>query len=65
MNHYELLAAASGGALSAEEVENLEKFGVKDTVGFEGYPIEEDELCVCGEPLDDGGNHYDHMSKGY
>lgn len=31
MNHYEILAEASGGALTAKEVENLERFGVKDS----------------------------------
>ena len=34
MNHYEILANASGGALTAKEVENLEKYGVKHPSEF-------------------------------
>jgi hypothetical protein len=26
---------------------------------------EEEKFCVCGDLLDDGGEHYTHMSGGY
>ena len=28
-------------------------------------PEEEEGICCCGKPLDDGGDHYSHMTQGY
>ena len=47
MNHYEILAKASGGKLTATQVENLETYGVKHPSEFAPEP--EGEGCVCGE----------------
>ena len=62
-----ILTKSSGETRTKEEIESLLDTSIEDAkrVGFEGIPIEEDTLCVCGEPLNDGGEHYDHMSNGY
>jgi len=61
MNHYEILAKASGGALTATEVENLEKYGVKHPMEFAPEP--EGEGCPCGEV--DCPDAYAHTTSGY
>ncbi len=36
---------------------------IRDMVGAPS--IEEDELCICGEPLETCDEAYDHMTMGY
>ena len=63
MNHYEILAEASGGALSAKEVENLERFGVKDPAEFADLEDHDDGACCCGDT--DCTDQYVHWTSGY
>ena len=48
-NHYEILAEASGGTLTAEEVKNLEKYGVKHPSEFADLEDHNDGSCICGD----------------
>lgn len=58
--YYQVLADQSGGKLTADEVYNLEKYGVK-------HPRElrdlEDDGCLCGEV--DCPDAYAHTTSGY
>ena len=63
MNHYEILAKASGGALTATEVENLEKYGVKDPAEFADLEDHENDGCICGEV--NCPDAYAHTTSGY
>ena len=63
MNHYEILAKASGGALTAKQVENLERFGVKDPAEFADLEDHDDGTCCCGDT--DCTDQYVHWTSGY
>ena len=63
MNHYEILAKASGGKLTAEEVENIEKYGVKHPSEFADLEDHDDGTCCCGDS--DCQDQYAHFSSGY
>lgn len=51
-----ILVKSSGGERTKEDITALLA---------EAPDPEEEKFCICGELLDDGGNHYDHMSNGY
>ena len=58
-----LLSESSDGHRSKEDVEAL-----LDTSVVKAEPLqrpEDETTCVCGDPLDNGGEHYDHMTNGY
>ncbi len=50
-NRYKILAEASGGKLSEQDVYNLETYGVKHPSEFAPDPADEPApgYCVCGE----------------
>ena len=64
-NHYKILAEASGGKLTEQEVYNLETYGVKHPSEFAPDPADEPKpgYCVCGEK--DCPDEYAHMTSGY
>ena len=62
MNHYEILAKASGGRYTAEEVRNLEIYGVANARDME---VESTDECMCGKNIDKCPDAYTHMSQGY
>ena len=49
-NRYKILAEASGGKLSEQDVYNLETYGVKHPSEFAPDPADEPKpgYCVCG-----------------
>ena len=58
MNQVEMiaiLAKSSGGTRTESQIAGM----------LETPDLEEEKLCVCGDLLDNGGEHYDHMSNGY
>jgi hypothetical protein len=59
-NHYEILAKASG--LTAEEVQNLETYGVKHPSEFADLDQNSSE-CMCGET--NCPDAYAHTTSGY
>jgi len=63
MNHYEILAEASGGKLTATEVKNLEKYGAKHPMEFAPEPEPKDGECACGEV--NCPDAYAHTTSGY
>ena len=60
-----ILAKSSGGHRTETEIEALLDTSIVDAESLERPDPEEEKFCVCGELLDDGGDHYDHMSNGY
>jgi hypothetical protein len=50
-----ILAESSGGQKTESEIAAM----------LERPDPEEEKFCVCGELLDDGNDHYDHMANGY
>ena len=50
-----ILAKSSGGTRTELEIAAM----------LETPDPEEEKLCVCGDLLDNGGEHYTHMSGGY
>ena len=50
-----ILAKSSGGTRTESQIAGM----------LETPDLEEEKLCVCGDLLDNGGEHYDHMSNGY
>jgi hypothetical protein len=64
-NRYKILAEASGGKLTEEEVRNLEEYGVKHPSEFAPDPADEVPAgyCICGEK--DCGEEYEHWTSGW
>ena len=64
-NRYKILAEASGGKLSEQDVYNLETYGVKHPSEFAPDPADEPEpgYCVCGKK--DCPDAYAHITSGY
>ena len=60
-----ILAKSSGGHRTETEIEALLDTSIVDAESLERPDPEEEKFCVCGEPLNDSGEHYDHMSNGY
>lgn len=64
MSHYEILAEASGGKLTPQEVYNLETYGVKHPSEFAPEEVElKENECVCGEF--NCPEEYAHHTSGY
>ena len=63
LNRYEILAETSGGALTATEVENLEKYGVKHPSEFADLEDRDDGTCICGDI--NCAEQYVHWTSGY
>jgi len=61
--YYQVLADQSGGKLTAEEVYNLEKYGVKHPRELRDLEDYEDGGCICGEV--DCPDAYAHTTSGY
>ena len=61
--YYQVLADQSGGKLTADEVYNLEKFGVKDPKEFADLEDYDDGRCICGEV--NCPDAYAHTTSGY
>tara|TARA_Y100000401_G_C8227829_1_gene176615 strand:+ start:41 stop:262 length:222 start_codon:yes stop_codon:yes gene_type:complete len=64
-NHYKILAEASGGKLTEQEVYNLETYGVKHPSEFAPDPTDEPApgYCVCGTK--DCATEYACVTSGY
>jgi hypothetical protein len=60
---YEILAKASGGKLTADEVYNLEKYGVKNPRELSDLEEHSDGRCCCGEL--DCNEQYVHWTSGW
>ena len=60
-NHYEILAKTSG--LTAEEVQNLETYGVKHPSEFADLEDQNSSECMCGET--NCPDAYAHTTSGY
>ena len=60
-----ILAKSSGGHRTETEIEALLDTSIVDAESLERPDPEEEKFCVCGDPIDDGGAHYSHMSGGY
>ena len=60
-----ILAKSSGGHRTDTEIEALLDTSIVDAESLERPDPEDETTCVCGDPLDNSGNHYDHMTNGY
>ena len=61
--YYQVLADQSGGKLTADEVYNLEKYGVKHPRELRDLEDLENDGCICGEA--DCPAAYAHTTSGY
>ena len=59
-NHYKILAEASGGKLTPEDVYNLETYGAKHPSEFAPEP--DNGECMCG--VKDCPDEYAHTTSG-
>ena len=57
-----LIAQQTDGKLSAEDVINLALYGTTNAMDFAPDPIEEGNLCMCGEL--NCPDSYAHMTSG-
>ena len=60
-----ILSESSGGHRTREDIEALLDTSIVDAESLERPDPEDETTCICGDPLDNGGQHYDHMTNGY
>ena len=64
IEHAKLIAKQTMGKYTAEDVINLAMYGTTNPMDFAPEPIEEGNMCMCGDPIDTCPDAYAHTTSG-